>query len=302
MSKLAMPITATYAAGLWLICGLITHGWWVQFVLFAIATYLMVELNNINALIRIYSRMVSCSFLALTCSACFLFPSIPGAVVQITVIGAFLLLFLSYQNTQSAGVIYYAFILWSIATIASVHLMFYLPLLWLLMATHLQSLSWRTWGASILGFLTPYWVGCCWLVWQGDFTPVIEYIGPLTDFQISLQFTRYTVGQIAVFALLLTLTIIGTVHFIRQKHFDKIRIRQIYGFFIWMNLATALYVTLQPQHYDVLIRIMFVCTAPLIGHFLALTHTKVTNIAFMVLIIVTLAVTGYNLWMSSFLF
>ena len=91
-----MPITATYAAGLWLICGLITHGWWVQFVLFAIATYLMVELNNINALIRIYSRMVSCSFLALVCSACFLFPSIPGAVVQITVIGAFLLLFLSY--------------------------------------------------------------------------------------------------------------------------------------------------------------------------------------------------------------
>ena len=69
-----------------------------------------------------------------------------------------------------------------------------------------------------------------------------------------------------------------------------------------MNLATALFIALQPQHYDVLIRIMFVCTAPLIGHFLALTHTKVTNIAFFLIVIVTLVVTGYNLWMSSSLF
>lgn len=297
-----MPITATYAAGLWLICGLITHGWWVQFGLFATAAYLMVELNNINALIRIYSRMVSCSFLVLVCSACFLFPSIVGAVVQMVVIGVFLLLFISYQDTQSVGVIYYAFILWSIATIASVHLVFYVPLLWLLMATHLQSLSWRIWGASILGFLTPYWVGCCWLVWEGDLTPIVEHIRLLTDLHIPFQFTIYTIGQIAVFAFLMMLTIIGTVHFIRQKHFDKIRIRQLYGFFIWMNLATALFIALQPQHYDVLIRIMFVCTAPIIGHFLALTHTKATNITCIVLVIITLVITGYNLWMSSFLF
>jgi hypothetical protein len=52
----------------------------------------------------------------------------------------------------------------------------------------------------------------------------------------------------------------------------------------------------------VLIRIMFICTAPLIGHFLALTHTKITNIAFCILVVITLAVTGLNLWMSSFLF
>ena len=101
---------------------------------------------------------------------------------------------------------------------------------------------------------------------------------------------------------MLLLTIIGTVHFIRQHHNDKIRIRQLYGFFIWMNLATALMLALQPQHYDFLIRMMFVCTAPVIGHFLALTHTKLTNIAFFLLVIITLVITGYNLWMSSSLY
>ena len=291
-----------YAVGIWLMCGLINREWWVQFALFAISVYLMVELNNISALIRVYSRMVSCSFIILICSACFLFPLTQGAIVQTMVIGALILLFMTYQDQQSPGLTYYAFILWSIATGASVHMLFYLPLLWLLMGTQLQSLSWRTLSASVLGILTPYWIYACWLVWQGDFTPLIAHFKQLDNLQVPLQFTTLDTGRIAVFVLLAVVSVIGTIHFIRQHHFDKIRIRQLYGFFIWMDLATALFVVLQPQFYDVLIRIMFICTAPLIGHFLALTHTKITNIAFCILVVITLAVTGLNLWMSSFLF
>ena len=301
-SKLSLPMTITYAVGIWLLCGLITKQWWVPFGFYAVSVYLMVELNNINALIRIYSRMVSCSFLLLTCSACFLFPSTHGAIVQTVVVGTFLLLFITYQQQQATGITYYTFALWSIGTMASVHLLFFVPLLWLLMATHMQSLSWRTFGASILGLLTPYWIGCCWLLWQADFTPIITHFEQLADLQTPLQFSMLSIGQIAVYALLLFMSLIGTVHFIRQHHFDKIRIRQLYGFFMWMNLATALFLALQPQHYDMLIRIMFICTAPLIGHFMALTHTKVTNIVFFLLVAITLVITGYNLWMSSFLF
>lgn len=301
-SKLSLPVMVIYAVGIWLMCGLINREWWVQFALFAISVYLMVELNNISALIRIYSRMVSCSFIILICSACFLFPLTQGAIVQTMVIGALILLFMTYQDQQSPGLTYYAFILWSIATGASVHMLFYLPLLWLLMGTQLQSLSWRTLSASVLGILTPYWIYACWLVWQGDFTPLIAHFKQLDNLQVPLQFTTLDTGRIAVFVLLAVVSVIGTIHFIRQHHFDKIRIRQLYGFFIWMDLATALFVVLQPQFYDVLIRIMFICTAPLIGHFLALTHTKITNIAFCILVVITLAVTGLNLWMSSFLF
>ena len=43
---------------------------------------------------------------------------------------------------------------------------------------------------------------------------------------------------------------------------------------------------------------MIITTAPLIAHFIALTHTKVTNIAFCVLTGLTLLLTAYNLWMS----
>ena len=55
-----------WAALVWFLAGLVTHReMWVPFVCTAFATYFMVELNNTNALIRIYSRTVSTAFLLL---------------------------------------------------------------------------------------------------------------------------------------------------------------------------------------------------------------------------------------------
>ena len=82
-----------------------------------------------------------------------------------------------------------------------------------------------------------------------------------------------------------------------KHHDDKIRIRLLYGAFMWMCLTTTCFIFLQPQHYDILIRILIINTAPLLGHFLALTRTRQTNIAFFVIIAFTILITGYNLWM-----
>ena len=66
-SRMALPCTAAYAICIWLLAGLLQGNWWIQFAIFAVCTYLMVELNNANALLRIYSRMVSCTFVVLSC-------------------------------------------------------------------------------------------------------------------------------------------------------------------------------------------------------------------------------------------
>jgi hypothetical protein len=62
------------------------------------------------------------------------------------------------------------------------------------------------------------------------------------------------------------------------------------------------FIVLQPQHYDCVLHIMIVNTAPLIGHFIALTRTRLTNIFFITLMIVALLITAYNLWISSLIF
>ena len=257
----------------------------------------MVELNNINALIRIYSRMVSCSFLAMSCMLCFLFPSTSGAITAPLIIGSMVSLFVGYQDKLAAKPSYYAFLLIGLASLTFVHILFFVPLIWLLMAFLLQCLSWRTWVASILGLLTPYWFGCCWWAWQQDFTFVFNHFMALGDFARPLDFSLLTVPQIISLAVVMLFAVIGIVHYIRKYHDDKIRIRLIYGIFIWTDLAAALFLVLQPQHYDHLIRMMVINTAPLIGHFLALTRTRWTNMAFYVIVSIVLITTGINLWM-----
>lgn len=308
-SRLTLPAVAAYALVVWLLSGLVAKQWWLQFGCFAIATYLMVELNNINALIRIYSRMVSCTFLLLGCCACFLFPSLRGALLQICFIGSIIVLFQGYQDKQSVGFTYYGFLLLGLASMIFVHIIFFVPPFWILMITHLQSLSWRTLGASFFGLLTPYWFGICWLFYTGDFTLLFSHFAQLAVFQqpfhiLHLKFQIFpdNYAILAVFTFLIILAITGTIHYIRQHQGDKIRIRLLYGFFIWTDIVAIIFLLLQPQHYDSLLRIIIVCTAPLVAHFLALTSTKVTNVAFCIITVTIVFLTAYSLWTASSIF
>ncbi len=294
-SKLALPVMLVYATGIWLIYGLFQKQLWLQFSCFLLSTYLIILLNNVNALIRIYSRMVSCSFIALTCCASFLFPSTPQAFVQLCFIGFLFFLFLTCQDKQAMGFTYYGYLLLGIASLFFVKILLLLPLLWILMATEMHSLSWRTWMASLFGLTTPYWFGICLLIWANDFSLLISHFTMLLNFQVSSD-ANWTIGQTALYIFIITLSVMGFIHYIRNLSHDKIRIRLIYGFLLWLDLFIAVILFLQPQHYDPLIRFMIILTAPSIAHLLALTSTKATNIMFYIITAITLIITSYNIW------
>lgn len=269
----------------------------------ALSTYLMIVMNNTYALIRVYSRMLSCSFLVLSCATCFLFPSLNSAITQLLVIASYLILFQAYQDTTSAGTTYYGFLCLGLASLTYVHLAFFLPLLWVLMWANLQTLSWRTFFASLLGLLTPYWFIGCWLIYQEDATPLTEHLASLLDFQPFFDFSSLGAGQTASFILVVFLTMLGAVHFWQTSFLDKIRIRHLYSFFMRMNFLVFLLICLQPQHFDPLIRLAIINTSPLIAHYVSLTNTRLSNVIFCVMVIAILALTTYNMiWMPSSIF
>ena len=259
---MTMPAVTFYAMAVWLLCGGLTHHWWWQLLCISITTYLMVELNNINALIRIFSRMVSSTFLTLLCSACFVFPALPETVMLTCMTAFILLLFLTYQDKEAAGLTYYAFLFLGVGSIAYIHVLFFLPLIWLLMMTHTMSLSWRTWMASLLGLLTPYWFYIPWIIYQRDYSAITNHFMALTVFEEPFNLYGITDSQKATLGLVILLAIIGTTH-------------------------------------NAMLLLMIVNTSPLVAHFAALSSTKLTNITFMVLCAASLLLTAYNIWMFS---
>lgn len=82
----------------------------VAFVCLAMTSVMMGQLNSINALIRIYSRMIMCSFLVITCIATFLFSDIRTALVSLCSAIFYIFLFHCYQDKNSPGYIYYAYL------------------------------------------------------------------------------------------------------------------------------------------------------------------------------------------------
>ena len=298
-SGVVLPVMTAYGLVIWLLAGLVTPNWWPQLACFALSVYSMVEMNNSFALLRVRSRMVSVTFIAMTCAMSFLFGSLSGGLVQLFFIIALLLLLSTYQEPMSLGRIFYAFVFLGLSSVLSVQTLVLIPLLWLLMGTQLQSLTARGLMASLIGLATPWWFICLWFIFQRDFTPLTDHFAALTDFTpLSHAYAQVTQGQWLVWVLTAALTLTGIVHFWRNSIDEKIRTRLLYGLFTWMSAVCLLLTALQPQHFDPLMRLAVVCASPLVAHFLTLSSTRITNIAFFVIAAVILAVTVVNLILS----
>lgn len=295
-SRFAFPVVVVYAALAWMAGGVVDGGLYLQFAMFAVSALAMVALNNNNSLIRIYSRMVSCSFLVITCAAPFLFPSMQAAVTQTFFILFLLSLMRIYQDKKAPGVVFYSFACLGVVSLWFVQILYYVPVLWLLMAFNLMAFSHRMLWASVLGVIVPYWFLAGYYAWNGQIDWALLHFARLGEFGPLCDITRLDTHRIVTFVVFVMLAVIAIVHYLRNSYLDKIRTRMIYEIFVTLDLLTIAFLVLQPQHYDCLMPIIAVNTSCLFAHFIALTKTRFTNIVFCLVCIGMLALTAYNLF------
>lgn len=295
-SRWALPICAAYTLLICLISGLFSEGIWAQLALTAIATLLMVELNNRNSLIRIYSRMVSCSFLVMTMMTPHKIESIDGCIVSMCFVAFYLALCNAYQDKKATGYVLWAFAAIGVASIVWIQILLFIPVLWVLTATNILAMSLRTFVASILGVIMPYWFLSAYYIYIGDIMPIVDHIATIANFEPLFIYKNCSINDFLPLCFIILLAITGSIHFLRTSYKDKIRTRMIYEMFITMTVATIVLIILQPQHANIATHMLIISTAPLIGHFLALTSTKITNIASLTFMAIALVITALNLW------
>ena len=73
-SSFTLPVMAVVTSLLWLLSGSADQWRWLTLALTALTTYIVVELNNRHALLRIRSRLVSSVFLLFMAASPFLRP------------------------------------------------------------------------------------------------------------------------------------------------------------------------------------------------------------------------------------
>lgn len=303
-SRTSLPVAFVYSAVVWLLAGLIQDGLWLQYGCFALSALLVMRMNNRNLLIRIFSRSVSVSFIVLFCAAVFLFHSWKGGIAQVCVIASLLLLYDCYQDKTAIERTYYLFLILGIGSFFDIHVFLYVPVFWLMMKVIVYSICWRTFLSSLLGLITPYWLLAGWAIYHYRESFIDHFTHDFVPEAFSFSYGVDALSPIQMGFILFTvfLMVFCSIHFIRKSYLDKIRVRQLYYSFILLAGYSLLIILLLPDHEGLAIRVLILATSPLLGHFMALTNTRLTNIAFCILTAAILLLTGFNLWTSSSIF
>ena len=145
-SRIALPVTGVYAFAVCALGGLFTEQLWVQFVLLA----------------------VSCSFLVLAVMSQYLVVDVRCGIVQACFIAFYLFLFSAYQDNRAMGRVFYAFLMLGIASTMFVQILFFVPLVWVLLCTNLMVRSFRAFVSSLFGLLVPYWFMVAYYLYIDD--------------------------------------------------------------------------------------------------------------------------------------
>ena len=298
-SKFILPFAAVVTIGACYMIGLVADFLWMQIICLILSAFLILVLNNSNQLLRVRSQMISTMFLFLVCTSIFLFPDLRVEILELCIVALYTMLFHCYQQRKSSGWVYYGFLCLGLASMVFVQMLYYVPVLWILMYQNLRTLNLKTFFASLLGIATPYWFVSVYYLFNGEFSFFSDHFCELGHFYPLWDYTQLTEQQYVAFGWTVLLALIGIIHYISQGYHDKTRTRMYYGIFMIIDVLTIVFLVLQPQHYHLLMPVIIVNTAPLAAHYMTLTHSWYTNLSFSLIILLTLSITAYHIWMPS---
>lgn len=308
-SRLALPVMVLYSVCLWGLMLLADYTLWPQCLIFLVNTYLMMELNNRNALMRRYSRMVSCSYMAFMLMCPWLLRNMEVMGIQTFFLLTMTLLFMTYQEHSRIGGKYGAYLFLGIAAMIWPPLAFALPLLWIADAFFLMSFSFKSWLASLLGLATPMWCILPYIVIEGRYELLDAWLDALMLDDSTIQAFRdintilpsalpLPPMKLAAESLVLAMSVTGMIHFLRNSSDDKIHVRMLFNVFNLIVMAFSLALVLlyvlplnDVPGTDILFGIILVCASPLTAHYINFTSTRLTNISVIIAMVLVLALT-----------
>ena len=267
--------------------------WWGGFGATTLTAYMLLELNNRNALLRIRSRMVSSMFLLLAAAMTFnrnlSWDFLPPACLVM----AYMLLFHAYQNSHSQGYVFHAFLFMGIGALAFPKLLLLTPFFLLAMLVQLRSMTAKSFFASVLGTALPLLLREVYVMYTGAPSKIYTFWSELTAFPHP-DFTLLNEHRIVSAAFMLLISAAGAIHFSRTKFNDKIRTRMFFYVILLEELATAALLVAQPQLFSMTFPLFLANSSIIIAHHLAFARGPVADIYFYALLLSLAFLAFYN--------
>lgn len=267
----------------------------VGFALHILACFLLINLNNIFAIIRIRTSIQSFLYLLLTAAIPQFYQELPGLLVGFCFLTAFYQLFGSYRQERSSGVLFNAFAFAGIASLFIPQSLLLTPLLWI-GAASFQSLNLKSLLASLIGFALPWWILLSYTVLTDTSQMFFHQL-----FYETILFRPIGYGfefwMIWPLGILFLLFVASTFHYFLNGYEDKIRTRAYLYFLILFSCYLFIGIGLQPYLFTAFCPLLLIVISMLAGHLFALTSSKLSNAFFVISLIGISAMFAYHVWM-----
>jgi len=235
------------------------------FAMTLLIAILMVRLNTTYFFIEQRSNLPALFFIL--CTGIFvplqrLSPVLPAMVFLLIAIDR---MFKTYKYSGTSFRYFDAGILIGLGCLFYIHLMFYLPVLWIGLII-LRSFNWREWIVTIIGFLIPF-----------IFTLVIYFLAGadivrfFDTIRINIihpyNYAGFNIYDLIFFSFLGFLILVFSIHMISAYSKKKISSRKYLDIMLWIFIITLIVYFFVPSASVELILILFVPLSYLFTHF-----------------------------------
>lgn len=291
-SSVTLPAAAVLASVLWCVHATFSLSLLMSWICCGLITYIIIELVNTNALIRIRTSLTPAIFLIVMGAMTWLHPSTEAFLSALCVALSYLFLFRTYSKPQPVHSIFLAFLLLGCGSCICPPLCILSVCYWGYMASYLRCLTPRTFSSACLGLLFPYWIWAGGCIYNRNFAPLAEHFEKIYTAQplSSIFLTQLSYAQTTAALFTLCLALLCIVHYLQTDFNDKIRIRMYFYLLIIQELVLGVIAILFTQYSQVWMVLWQLNTCFLSAHYFALTSSRLSNLLFIITLLIYIAI------------
>jgi hypothetical protein len=318
-STTILPIALVVGSVLWILpeAGnlLLWGGWFVGIL----TTYIWMETNARQQLIRERSRMVSTTFFLAIVSVPLLHEFSLASLLPLALQFSYVCLLAAYQERRPEGKMFHAFLLLGLSALLLPQVLWLVPLLLFSCGLHLRSLTLSSLWATLMALLLPLVGYSLWALAKWDFSPLVTFLEHTHQALTTLNWEYWQSIYTATPATLptsdwqflasaggtLLLSLIAIVNQVRTSFLDKIRVRMFYYLMALVQGGLTVLLILYPEERWSWLLLLITNGAPLIAHYFTLTRGWLCTTVFWITFLTLILLTFFNYqteWILSLIF
>lgn len=222
----------------------------------------------------------------------------PGLIATLCITIASYFFFKSYKEYDSSKHYFYIGIFWSIAFLILPKSIFLFPLM-LFVGVSFNSLNAKSLTASFLGLLLPIWLffSFCYL-----YDSIELFYTPFQDITIwnITDYTSLSSNKLATFLFTLLLVILSAAYLMISQPKMRIKTYHILNYFLILSIGLVILIILNPNGFYDYIPLCLVCTSFIISNALFTYQNRLSNLIFIISIIIVIGLLLFNIWIPLF--